>query len=75
MTTNTNQTTGILDPLVDLFRLSGEPFQYLNESDVHLALTQNPVEYYHFIKQRVTNIALRQSTLNMPAKILLTEKK
>ncbi|MEW4982776.1 MAG: hypothetical protein AB1Y26_06050 [Cycloclasticus sp.] len=74
MLSNTNTPPNILDPLVDIFKLSGEPFEYLSESDVHLALTQNPTEYYQFVKQRVTNLAIQKSKFIMPPKTLFPDK-
>ena len=59
--------------LNDIFRLSGEPFQYLTETDVHIALTKHPVEYYQFVKQRLQHIALGQAQLNMPPKALFPD--
>ena len=59
--------------LTDVFRLSGEPFSYIKEKDVHKALTQDPQAYYQFVKQRLTNIALNKAELEMPAKLLFSD--
>lgn len=58
----------------DVFRLSGEPYRYITESEVHLALTQNPEAYFQFVKHRLTNIARHDATLEMPAKILFPDE-
>jgi ornithine cyclodeaminase/alanine dehydrogenase-like protein (mu-crystallin family) len=60
--------------IADVFRLSGEPFSYIKEMDVHQALTKDPQAYYQFIKQRLTNIALNKAELQMPAKLLFSDQ-
>ncbi|PCH62999.1 MAG: hypothetical protein COC04_04910 [Gammaproteobacteria bacterium] len=62
------------DLLAEVFRLSGEPFSYINELNVHEALTKNPQEYYHFVKQRLENIALNKAEMEMPPKILFSDQ-
>lgn len=61
------------DLIANVFRLSGEPFSYLKEMDVHQSLTNDPQGYYQFIKQRLTNIALNKAELEMPAKLLFSD--
>ncbi|PHS72570.1 MAG: hypothetical protein COB22_04345 [Cycloclasticus sp.] len=73
MPANINNAMTGLDPLLDVFKLSGEPFEYLNESDVHHALTRQPIEYYQFVKQRLLNIAQGHATLIMPPKSVFTD--
>jgi ornithine cyclodeaminase/alanine dehydrogenase-like protein (mu-crystallin family) len=62
------------DLITDIFRLSGEPFSYIKEMEVHQALTNDPQAYYQFIKQRLTNIALHKAELQMPAKLLFSDQ-
>jgi ornithine cyclodeaminase/alanine dehydrogenase-like protein (mu-crystallin family) len=62
------------DLVTDVFRLSGEPFSYIKEMDVHQALTKDPQAYYQFIKKRLTNIALNKAELQMPAKLLFSDQ-
>lgn len=62
------------DLLADVFRLSGEPFSYISELEVHKALTNDPQGYYQFIKQRLENIALNKAELEMPSKLLFPDQ-
>lgn len=62
------------DLITDVFRLSGEPFSYIKEVEVHKALTKDPQAYYRFIKQRLTSIALNKAELQMPAKLLFSDQ-
>ena len=74
MTKNLKNNLAASDLITDIFRLSGEPFSYINEWDVHSALTKDPVGYYRFVKQRLENLVCNKATLEMPPKMLFPDK-
>jgi ornithine cyclodeaminase/alanine dehydrogenase-like protein (mu-crystallin family) len=61
------------DLLQKVLRVSPEPYEYFNEKRIHDLLTDQPLEYYRFVKDELTGIAKGRSELELPAKQVFSD--
>ncbi|MFA7318911.1 MAG: hypothetical protein WC029_15415 [Sulfuricella sp.] len=56
-----------------VLRISQEPYVYLDELRVHRLLTENPLEYYRFMRDELANIAAGRAELELPPKQVFSD--
>lgn len=56
-----------------VLRISPEPCAYLDERTVHGLLTDNPLEYYGFVRSELTDIAAGRALLELPPKQIFSD--
>lgn len=53
--------------------ISTEPFEYFNEGLIHNLLTDRPTEYYQFVKDELSDIAIGRSQIDLPTKQVFSD--
>jgi len=56
-----------------VLRNSQEPYVYLDELQVHRLLTDNPLEYYRFMRDELADIAAGRAELELPPKQVFSD--
>ena len=59
--------------LTNLLRISTEPCKYFNDEQVHGYITDNPVEYFEYVKTCLKDIAEGKASLEMTPKQIFTD--
>lgn len=70
MATKTSTTDELLK---DVLRITPEPYEYYNEDKIHNLLTADPLEYYYFVKDELTDIAKGDLQLELPTKQVFSD--
>jgi ornithine cyclodeaminase/alanine dehydrogenase-like protein (mu-crystallin family) len=69
-----NNSSGDSELLANLLRISTEPCTYIDDKQVHGFLTDNPVEYFQFVKSCLQDISAGKASLEMTPKQIFTDK-
>lgn len=56
-----------------VLRTSPEPCRTMSDSEVHLRLTRNPLEYFHHMRDRLQSIAAGTLSVEMPPKQVFSD--
>jgi ornithine cyclodeaminase/alanine dehydrogenase-like protein (mu-crystallin family) len=56
-----------------VLRIGQEPYAYFDERQVHRLLTENPAEYYRFMRDELADIAAGRAQLELPPKQVFSD--
>lgn len=59
--------------LQKVLRISQEPYVYFDEQRVHRLLTENPSEYYRYMRDELADIAAGRTKLELPPKQIFSD--
>lgn len=56
-----------------VLRIGREPYGYFDEETVHRLLTDRPLDYFHFVKNELADIAAGRTVLELPPKQVFSD--